>query len=177
MEVPASSHAGPKRSISVANIYRQDTRCNRVLVYYICIIQSISLVFFLFSGRLNITVSDKPFQSDLGTDVNCLFTIPQEILNVGSQNEDVTIAFNVFRQPRLFPSRDSTAASNSSQNSSQSVGSYVVSASINIIPDGTTLSSPVQYAMRLMNVGSDLDSTNITVNRSCVFWDFDGAGE
>ena len=106
-----------------------------------------------------------------------MFTIPQEILKVGSQSADVTIAFNVFRQPRLFPSRDSTAASNSSQNSSQSVGSYVVSASINIIPDGTTLSSPVQYAMRLMNVGSDFDSNNITVNRSCVFWDFDGAGE
>ena len=126
---------------------------------------------------MNITVSDKPFQSDLGTDVNCVFTIPQEILNVGSQNEDVTIAFNVFRQPRLFPSRDSTAASNSSQNSSQSVGGYVVSVSVDIIPDGTTLNSPVQYAMRLMNLGSDLDSTNITVNRSCVFWDFDGAGE
>ena len=126
---------------------------------------------------MNIAVSDKSFQPDLATDVNCVFTIPQEIRNVGSQSADVTIAFNVFRQPRLFQSRDSTAASNSSQNSSQSVGSYVVSASVNIVPDGTTLSSPVQYAMRLMNLDSDLDSTNITVNRSCVFWDFDGAGK
>ena len=128
---------------------------------------------FLFFSDLSLSISNTSFQSEIDPNVSCLFTIPREILNSQTQ---ANIAFTVFRQTRLFPTgRDLADETSNDTNSSIYVGSYIVSASINVVADGSNLgNNPVKFALRLVN-GPD-DRGNFST-RECVFWDFKGAGE
>ena len=90
--------------------------------------------------------------------------LPQEIIKESSA---VSIAFTVYNSTALFPVR------NTSQDmtvSSTVVGSQVVSVQVSGIADGTTLTNPVTFQLRLTNLPTT--GKNETITSRCVFWDF-----
>ena len=88
----------------------------------------------------------------------------------------ITMAFTVYNSPQspvLFPARNET------DSSTTVVGSQVVSATVNGIKNGATLTGgggQVTFSLRLKNVPT-LEEEEFITNRRCVFWDFAGAGK
>ena len=82
----------------------------------------------------------------------------------------MSIAFVVYNSPALFPVR------NASQNPAVSntvVGSQVVSVQVGGIADGTRLTKPVAFLLRLTNT----PSSGMNESRRCAFWDFNAASK
>ena len=106
------------------------------------------------------------------SDNTAAFFLPQEILTNIPQGRNVSIAFVVYNSPALFPIR------NASQNTTVSntvVGSQVVSVQVGGIADGTRLTKPVTFLLRLTNMPSS--GMNEVVRIRCAFWDFDAASK
>ena len=116
---------------------------------------------------------------DLTTNENAILTLPQETLNTIGRGSDISMAFTVYRETTLFPvseEPETTHNITSAGSTTPFIGSYVVSAIVDGIEDGVTLNAPVQFSLRLFNVSlAKFNDSNI--NTSCVFWDYNGAGE
>ena len=106
--------------------------------------------------------------------MNSAFSLPQEVLSSIPQDRSVSVAFTVYNSPALFPVR------NTSQNmatvSNTVVGSQVVSVQVGGIADGTRLTKPVAFLLRLTNIPSTR-MNEFVVSRRCAFWDFNAASK
>ena len=106
--------------------------------------------------------------------ITAAFFLPQEILIDIPQDRNVTIALVVYNSPALFPVR------NTSQNmagvSNTVVGSQVVSVQVGGIADGTRLTKPVAFLLRLTNIPS-AGMNEFVASRRCAFWDFNAASK
>ena len=102
------------------------------------------------------------------------FFLPQEILIHIPQDRNVSIALVVYNSPALFPVR------NTSQNmatvSNTVVGSQVVSVQVGGIDDGTRLTKPIAFLLRLTNTPSS-EMNEFIASRRCAFWDFSAASK
>ena len=108
---------------------------------------------------------------DISQNLNAVLSLPQAILtNIQNRRNELSIAFTVYNSPTLFPVRntpqDMTVASTV-------VGSQVVSVQVGGIADGTRLTNPVTFQLRLTN----LNTTEVIAHRRCVFWDFKAASK
>ena len=101
--------------------------------------------------------------------------LPQEVANLVSGEQHVTMAFTVYNSPVLFPVRNASQGVNSS---TTVVGSQVVSATVNGIMNGARLTNggQVTFSLRLTNVPT-LREDEFMTNTHCVFWDFTGEGK
>ena len=118
--------------------------------------------------------SDNELSGELPQRINsAAFFLPQEILTDIPQEHNVSIAFVVYNSPALFPVR------NASQNLTVSktvVGSQVVSVQVGGIADGTRLTKPVAFLLRLTNTPSS-GMNEFVASIRCAFWDFSAASK
>lgn len=129
-------------------------------------------VLLIGSQGLQLMTSNTESSSDLPENSNSAMSLPQEIVNSIQERSSVSIAFTVYDSPALFPVR------NTSQNEmalNTVVGSQVLSVQVGGIADGTRLSAPVTFLLRLTK-SPNLAVDQFVANRRCVFWDFKSAG-
>ena len=126
------------------------------------------------SQELQLLTSDNDLSGELPqNDKSAAFFLPQDILTDIPQEHNVSIAFVVYNSPALFPVR------NASQNTTVSntvVGSQVVSVQVGGIADGTRLTKPVAFLLRLTNTPSS-GTNEFVASRRCAFWDFSAASK
>ena len=128
-------------------------------------------VLFIGSQGLQLMTSNTR-SGDLPENSNSAMSLPQEIVDSIQERSSVSIAFTVYDSPALFPVR------NTLQNEmalDTIVGSQVLSVQVGGIADGTRLSAPVTFLLRLTK-SPNLAADQFVANRSCVFWDFKAAG-
>ena len=99
-------------------------------------------------------------------------SLPQEVVNTIIEQHAHYYGIHSPQSPVLFPVRNET------DSSTTVVGSQVVSATVNGIKNGATLTGggQVTFSLRLKNVPT-LEEEEFITNRRCVFWDFAGAGK
>ena len=129
---------------------------------------------FIDSQELQLSTSNSELSGDLSQNLNSAFYLPQDILSSIPQDRNVSVAFTVYNSPALFPVR------NTSQNmatvSNTVVGSQVVSVQVGGIDDGTRLTKPVTFLLRLTNTPST-GMNEFIASRRCTFWDFNAASK
>ena len=133
-----------------------------------------ALLYSIDSQELQLSTSNAELSGDLLQNLNSAFSLPQEVLSSIPQDRSVSVAFTVYNSPALFPVR------NTSQNmatvSNTVVGSQVVSVQVGGIADGTNLTKPVAFLLRLTNIPSTRMNEFIA-SRRCAFWDFNAASK
>ena len=130
--------------------------------------------FFIDSQELQLSTSNSELSGDLSQNLNSTFYLPQDILSIVPQERNVSVAFTVYNSPALFPVR------NTSQNmatvSNTVVGSQVVSVQVGGINDGTRLTKPVPFLLRLI-ITPSAGMNEFIASRRCAFWDFNAASK
>ena len=130
--------------------------------------------FFIDSQELQLSTSNSELSGDLSQNLNSTFYLPQDILSIVPQDCNVSVAFTVYNSPALFPVR------NTSQNmatvSNTVVGSQVVSVQVGGINDGTRLTKPVPFLLRLI-ITPSAGMNEFIASRRCAFWDFNAASK
>lgn len=96
-------------------------------------------------------------------------SLPQDIVNLLPDGQDVRIAFTFYREPNLFP-----VSQIPTEDVRTIVGSSVISAQVGGISEGTRLQSPIQLVFPLTEASIPTEDEN--ASRRCVFWDFTGKG-
>ena len=104
-------------------------------------------------------------------------SVPREIVNSIGEEKDVRIAFTVYNSPALFPVRNTSQRTTTSNTAGTVVGSQVVSVSVAGVMEGTVLDAPVTFSLRLTNTPDVNESIEFISGRRCVFWDFAAASE
>ena len=133
-------------------------------------------MFYIASQPLKLMTTDAAHVDELPSHFHSVFSLPREIAShVPDEDPHVSIAYTVYNSPELFPVRNTSQRSNSSTNAT-TVGSQVVSVSVAGIKDGTVLSAPVKFFLRLTN-DIDLEVDEYIGDRRCVFWDFAAASK
>ena len=134
----------------------------------------LALLYSIDSQERQLTTSNAELSKDLSQNLNSEFSLPPEILSSIPQDRNVSVAFTAYNSPALFPVR------NSSQNmvavSNTVVGSQVVSVQVGGIADGTRLTKPVTFLLRLTNTPSS-GMNEFIASRRCAFWDFNAASK
>lgn len=111
----------------------------------------------------NLTTSVMSATSQVSETI-AFITIPQEISELFSPGDDISVAFTIYREANLFPVRNTNPEVRSF------VGSSVISAKVAGVADGTVLNAPVIVSLVLNN--ESVPRPNEEVSRTCVFWDF-----
>ena len=117
-------------------------------------------------------------QNELAEEPTTEVTLPQEILNIIPEGEDVRVAVAVFDETTLFPVREgptNESPANEAVAAETVVGSQVVSIQVAGVEDGTPLDAPIQLVLSLNQIENRTER-NIT-NPVCVFWDFNLASK
>ena len=128
---------------------------------------------FTDSQELQLSTSDTPTSEGLPQSLNASLSLPQAILsNIQEESSALSMAFTVYNSPALFPVRNTSQDMNAS---STVVGSQVVSVQVSGIADGTRLTNPVSFQLRLTN--SPTAELNEVNTSRCAFWDFKAASE
>ena len=112
-------------------------------------------------------------QNELTEQQTAEITLPQEILTVIPEGEDVSIAVVVFDETTLFPVREAPTNEPPASDTVQTetiVGSQVISIQVAGVEDGTPLDAPIQLVLSLNQIENQNESN--VENPVCVFWDF-----
>ena len=112
-------------------------------------------------------------QDELAEQQTAEITLPEEILTVIPEGEDVSVAVAVFDETTLFPVRElptNEPPASDAVPTETIVGSQVISIQVAGVEDGTPLDTPIQLVLSLIQVENQ-NETDIG-NPVCVFWDF-----
>lgn len=117
-------------------------------------------------------------QNELEEEETAEISVPQELLNIIPEGEDVNIAVVVFNETTLFPIREPSTnetLANDTVLAETVVGSQVISIQVAGVETGTTLEVPVRMLFLLKQIENGAE-TNVE-NPVCVFWDFNAASK
>ena len=109
--------------------------------------------------------------------LNSALSLPREIVNSIGEEKDVRIAFTVYNSSSLFPVRNTSQRTTTSNTAGTVVGSQVVSVSVAGVMEGAVLDAPVTFSLRLTNTPDVNENIEFISGRRCVFWDFATASE
>ena len=135
---------------------------------------------FPFAGNnKNLTAaSGVDDQNVLEKKLTAEITLPQELLTIIPEGEDVSIAVAVFDETTLFPVREVPTNEPPASDAvpvETIVGSQVISIQVAGVEEGTPLTAPIQLVLSLNQI-ENMSETDI-VNTVCVFWNFTLAGK